>query len=368
MKALRIIWFIAILLNSHLLYGQDAHFSNIEHNPIYYNPAYTGMDFGLRINTAYRRQWPAIPSKFESYYISFDQSIRIVTGIGGIGFFASSNTEGEGFLQKNTIGVTVSARILFNKNTLVQVGVMPAYTFSNINWDQFVFSGQLNPYYGNIYPSGFTPPDASTSTHNYADIGNVGAIFRYEKTSPQANSIKYYKRFEFGIGGYHLFKPNQSFTGEAAPLPPKITFYTNYMTSISLSSNEYLLIKPSCFMEWQSKMFSYMLGVDADFDAHNFQIGVWWRGRNFERYNTDAIVFMLGYMFSIDQSRKISLYTSISYDFTVSRLKDVTAGSPEITLNLLFGNSTLFDEKPDYCDEKSYQPEKRPKKHIHRIR
>jgi len=354
MKTLKHIGFIIFFLQTISIFGQDPNFSNFNNNKIYYNPAYAGIDYGLRINLAYRRQWPNIPGKFQTFYACFDHSIRFTrgTGGGGFGLIAVSNTEGEGALQRITLGVPISVRLISRSKSLVQFSWMPAYSFNSINWDQFVFSGQLDPYYGNKYSSGFISPDEGTSNKTYADIGNFGIVYRYENTSSQANSSKFYKKFEVGIAGFHLTEPDQSFThSKESPLPAKWVFLTNYTTSISLNHDGYLLLEPSLLCEWQWKMFSYMMGVNASLTDFNIDLGVWWRSKNINPRSTDAIIALFGYRFLLDKSKNIILTASLAYDFTISKLTDVTRGSPEITISIAFNESSFFNDRPDVCDE-----------------
>lgn len=177
---------------------------------------------------------------------------------------------------------------------------MPVFAFSNIHWDRFIFSGQLNPYYGNIYNSKFIPPDAGMSTNNYIDIFNAGGVFKYEKTSLQANSAKFYRRFEIGFSGFHLSQPNQSFTNSEAPLYAKYVFMTNYVTSFSLNSSGMMLIEPSFICQKQWHMFSYMVGINTSYINSNIDFGIWWRSNKINVTNINAIVVLLGYRFSIN--------------------------------------------------------------------
>lgn len=345
------------------LVAQDPNFSNIHDNILYYNPAYVGIDYGLRINATYRRQWPNIPSKFQTLFASVDQSIRIIRGTGGLGLMAVSDTEGEGVYQTTTLGIPFSARIPIFEKAIIQIGIMPSISLNRINWDKFVFNGMLDPFYGIIKPYGSIMPYEGVSNKFFLDIFNIGAVFRYENNSFEANSSRAYRKFEVGLSGFHLSQPNQSFTGSHAPLYRKYVLFTSYTTSVSLHYDGFLLIEPSVFCELQWKMFSYMAGFHASFSDFNMDFGIWYRSRNFEFQNTEAIVGLIGYQFILDQNRDIVLKAAFSYDFTVSRLSDVTRGSPEITLILNLNNSSFFSDKPDVCDEEVYSM-KRIKKNI----
>ncbi|MBP9083838.1 MAG: type IX secretion system membrane protein PorP/SprF, partial [Bacteroidia bacterium] len=52
--------------------AQDPTFSQFNFNPLYFNPAFTGIDPGLRINSTYRSLWSSIPSSFRTYSIAAD--------------------------------------------------------------------------------------------------------------------------------------------------------------------------------------------------------------------------------------------------------------------------------------------------------
>jgi type IX secretion system PorP/SprF family membrane protein len=348
LKFKHIIFFIACF-NTICTWGQDPHFSNFNNNKLYYNPAYTGIDYGMRLNFAYRRQWPNIPSKFQTMYACFDQSVRVARGLGGYGFTVISNTEGEGSLQKVTLGIPVSVRIPVAEKSLIQVGAMPSFSFNSINWDKFIFSGQLNPYYGNNNSTGFIPSFTGESNNFYADLLNIGGVFRYENTSSQANSNKFYKKFEVGLSGFHLAEPNQSFTNSKAPLSAKYVLLTSYTTSVSLNSSGMLMLEPSLLCEMQWHMFSYMLGMNTSFVNSNIDFGIWWRSNKINIENMNAIIVLFGYRFLINDNTILTTY--LSYDITVSKLNDATRGSPEFTINLAFNHKSFFNDKPDACDE-----------------
>ncbi len=353
MEKFKFIVFFILYLHPSSVLGQDPHFSNFNNNKLYYNPAYVGIDYGIKLNMAYRRQWPKIPSRFQTFYTGFDQAIRVARGIGGFGLIVASNTEGEGILQNYTVGIPISTRIPIAEKSLIQVGVMPSIAFNSINWDRFIFSGQLNPYYGNIYPSGFVPPDAGRSHKSYVDIFNFGGVFRYENTSPQANSSKFYRKFEIGLSAFHLSEPNQSFTYSVAPLFAKYVLTTNYTFSVSLKSAGLLFVEPSFLFESQWQMFSYMMGITTSFVDSNIDFGIWLRNRNTNLENTDAIVVLFAYHFLVNKANNTILTTSLSYDITTSKLVDASRGSPEISISLALNNRTFFNDKPDRCDEGS---------------
>jgi type IX secretion system PorP/SprF family membrane protein len=364
MNILRWVSFVIIFITAHTAYAQDPNFSNFVNNKIYYNPAYTGIDYGLRIKMAYRQQWINMPDQFQTYYVCAAQSVRCFSGAGGFGLMAISNTEGAGALRTITVGVPLSSRIPMGSNSVLMMSWMPAFEYFSINWDQFIFSGQLNPYYGNVNPSTFIPPDNGSSSKISPDIANFGFVYRYETKLTQSNSLKFYRKFEVGLSGYHfnLFNEpvNQSLTHGTAPLYSKIVFLTSYNRSLPLGYDGYILIEPSLLYEFQGKLFSQgikmrsvMIGCDLFLTDYNIEIGAWYRSRNTSLQNTDAVIAMVGYNYILDEKKNIVLSASLAYDFTVSKLADATRGSPEISLSITFNKSSLCSDRSDPCDEGS---------------
>ena len=63
--------------------AQDPTFSQFYFNQLYVNPAFTGINSGLRAGINYRDLWPRIPSKFPTYSLAIDaQDLSLSSGIG----------------------------------------------------------------------------------------------------------------------------------------------------------------------------------------------------------------------------------------------------------------------------------------------
>lgn len=96
-----------------------------------------------------------------------------------------------------------------------------------------------------------------------------------------------------------------------------------------------------------------MLGLTTSFVDSNIDFGVWFRNKDANMKNTDAIIVLFAYRFLVNKPNNTILTTSLSYDITTSKLVDASRGSPEITISLALNNRTFFNDKPDRCDEGS---------------
>ena len=138
--------------------GQDINYSQYFSTPLYYNPAFTGLNTGMRARFLFRDQWPTLPVDIKSYYFSADIGDRNLPGAGGLGIMVHSDDPGYGLISNLEAALTVGVRIPMSSFMVAQVGVKAAVVQRLVNWDELVFSDQLDPKYGNIYQTWFYSP------------------------------------------------------------------------------------------------------------------------------------------------------------------------------------------------------------------
>ena len=66
-------------------WGQDMNYTQYFSTPLYVNPAFTGINTGVRARFLFRDQWPSAPIAYKSYYFSADLGDRALPGAGGLG-------------------------------------------------------------------------------------------------------------------------------------------------------------------------------------------------------------------------------------------------------------------------------------------
>lgn len=326
-----------ILLLLPSVSAQDINYSQYFSTPLYYNPAFTGLNTGLRARFSFRDQWPKLPQDFKAYYFSADLGDRNLPGSGGIGLIMQSDNEGIGFIHNLSIGLTIGVRIPITEYMVAQMGVKAAVVQKRVNWDDFVFSDMLSEKYGNIYQTSFTPPDINKRV--FPDFG-VGGILQF--MSPEGNV-----NGNMGFAVDHIFRPDESFLATAAaPLPRKwvahgdLVFSTGYVSSSAFyrSSDEPLRINIGALYTNQAKLNAFQVGMNLL--KFNFYLGGWYRATMNEG-NTGSVVALLAgyrYMFGPDMSLKF-MY---SYDIQVHGSLSGTGGAHEISLVLEFDQFSLF--------------------------
>ncbi len=212
---------VLMLLPLSNLHSQDLDYSQFYNNPTYYNPANVGLTTGLKARLNYRRQWTGLSGDYHTYSFSADVAERSLPGAGGIGIIANQSLAGKGVLKTNTIGIMPSVRIPISKNTIFQLGALASIVTQQLNWDNLVFSDQLDPRWGNIYPTTFT--GASRDKVVFPDFA-FGGIFQFKGNDDLEGTL--------GAAVHHITTPNQSFFEVNAKLPRKYVYNLDFIITI----------------------------------------------------------------------------------------------------------------------------------------
>jgi type IX secretion system PorP/SprF family membrane protein len=316
--------------------GQDVNYTQFFSAPLYFNPAYTGINTGLRARFLFRDQWPSLPIDFKSYYFSADLGDRNLPGAGGIGLMINSDSPGAGLINTFQAALTLSVRIPITSFMVIQVGAKAAILQRKVNWDDLVFADQLDPKYGAIYQSSFVPPDANSRT--VPDFA-VGGILQFANDLGSISG-------SLGMAVDHLFKPDVSFLNDgSAPYPRRwvvhgdALFATGYTggSPLSSGSGDPLLINPGFMFQSQEKL-NY-LEVGLNLMKFNVYLGAWYKTTmTGETNNAVALLAGYNYMFMDNMSIKF-IY---SYDLQIAGVMNGTGGAHEISLVLEFSDFSLF--------------------------
>jgi type IX secretion system PorP/SprF family membrane protein len=332
------LFLLGILCLMPSIQAQDPNYSQFFSTPLYYNPAYTGINTGVRARFTFRDQWPNLPVDFRSYYFSADLGDRNLPGAGGLGLIVNSDNEGVGFIKNLSVGIGIGVRIPITSNVVSQVGVKASLVQKSLDWNDFVFSDNLSEKYGNIYISSFTPPDASKKV--FPDFG-AGGLLQF--ANPEGNVT--------GVAGFavdHIFRPDESFLSTAsAPLPRKYVAHLDVVISAgggssssmynTGGSSEPLRINPGIIYQNQNNM-GYL---EAGFNMlkYNIYVGGWYRTA-LSNSPATAVALVAGYKYTFAEDMSIKFM--YSYDLQISGNLQGMGGAHEISLILEFDKLTLF--------------------------
>lgn len=318
--------------------GQDPYYSQFFSTPLYYNPAYTGINTGVRARFTFRDQWPNLPVDFKSYYFSADLGDRNLPGSGGLGLIVNQTNEGIGFIHDLSVGLSVGVRIPITATVVSQVGIKASIVQKTLNWDDFVFSDQLSEKYGNIYQSGFVPPEGNKKV--FPDFGAGGLI---QFANPEGNVT--------GVAGFavdHLFRPDEAFLSTStAPLPRKYVAHVDVVIAAGGGSsssmyatggnNDPLKINPGIIYQSQNSLST----LEAGFNMlkYNIYLGAWYKA-GLQSNSSNAISLVAGYRYTFAEDMSIKFM--YSYDLMTSTSMQGLGGAHEISLILEFDKLTIF--------------------------
>ena len=320
--------------------GQDPNYSQFFSAPLYYNPAYTGINTGLRARFSFRDQWPNLPVDFRSYFFSADLGDRNLPGSGGLGLIVNSNNEGIGFINDLSVGLSLAVRIPISASVVSQVGLKAALVQKSINWNDFVFSDQLSEKYGNIYQSSFIPPTANKKV--FPDFG-VGGLLQF--ANPEGNMS--------GVIGFavdHIFQPDESFLSTAsAPLPRKYVAHLDFVISsggggaassmyATGGANDPLKINPGII--YQNQLGLSTLEGGLNLLKYNIYLGAWYKASWGGISSGNAVALLVGYRYTFAEDMSIKFM--YSYDLATSGNLQGLGGAHEISVVLDFDKLSLF--------------------------
>lgn len=329
--------FLLIFLLAEKSFGQDMNYTQYFASPIYYNAASTGLTPGLRARFLYRDQWPQLPVDFKSYYFSADIGDRNLPGAGGLGLLVTNDNPGMGMINNLTLGLTVSVRIPITSYLTSQLGIKAAMLQRKINWNDMVFTGQLDEKYGAIYQSSFTPPDANKKI--VPDFA-VGGILQFSNQDGNVTGNS-------GISIDHLFKPDVSFlANQEARIPSKLVIHGDVViatgaigsSGLSHSLGDPLKINIGAIYQNQYNLNALQLGLNLV--KFNLYLGSWYRNTLTGPSPNSTLAVLAGYRYAFAENMSIKFM--YSYDIQVSGALQGTGGAHEISLVLDIENVSLF--------------------------
>jgi len=341
----RRILFAALILTAFTgigtLRAQDPLFSQSYNNPLYYNPAYIGLNPGFRARFNYRDQWTGIPEDYKTYNFSLDVAERALPGSGGLGLLVLSDKAGTGTIKANSFGIGTAARVPLQENMVAQVGFMVQFTQKSINTDALVFPDQLHPRYGNIYQTAFDYPDKSRVT--YPDF-SVGGVYRFAETGTSIAGIQ----GTIGVAVHHVFEPNESFLNmSSAKLPRKLVIngdlvlevdrgrsssYRSYRNSGSFKFN------PGFIYEKQADFTTYSVGMNIL--KSSVYLGAWLRNQTFDFFKANDAIITVGINAPFNKETRMKIM--YSYDYMITDLRTAARASHEISLVWEFDQFSMF--------------------------
>jgi len=293
--------------------AQDVNLSQFYANPLYLNPASAGSVVAPRISLNYRGQWPGLVSAYTTVSASYDQYVPDLHG--GIGAIVLTDRQGDhGALSTNMIGAMYAFRFQIWRDIYISAALQASLVNTNLRWDDYLrFPDQIDRELGFSYATGAQQPDKLSQ---WAPDFNAGILV-------------FGSQWYAGFAAAHLTQPNVAFYSEDR-VPIKFTVHGGGLINVAEERRRQSslelgtpIISPNIVYQYQGGMHCFNYGVNLDWMP--FIVGVWFRHGT---VNPDAFIFQAG----VQQD-----YFKIgySYDVTVSKLANATAGAHELSFGFL---------------------------------
>lgn len=282
------------------VFAQDPEFTQFYANPLYLNPAFAGTAHCPRVSLNYRNQWPGISGSFVTTSASYDQHVDGLSG--GIGLLVLNDRAGEGTLTTTNVSGMYSYQIPITRRFSVKAGLQATWAQKRVDWSKLTFGDMIDARRGFVYTTNEIQRDEPA---NYVDFS--------------AGILGFSEKYFFGFAVNHLTQPDESVIEGTSPLPRKYTFHAGAVLPVE-SKGEAASLSPNILAQLQQDFLQINFGMY--FSKGPIMGGLWYR-------NKDSFIALIGFQTGI-------LKFGYSYDITVSKLTNTTAGSHEFSTGLQF--------------------------------
>lgn len=291
----------------------DPHFSQYYANPLWLNPALTGVTDGdYRVNVNAKQQWDALRNGYLTAGASFDMAPVKNLSLGGI--IVNQRAGDIGYNQLSALA-SAAYRIRFGQSgeQIINFGMQAGIISKSLDISKITTGSQYNPILG-YDPSMSISDDISSSSYVAPDI-NAGIMFFDGSTNKKVNVFA-------GASVSHLTRPKDKFiAGDNPRLPMRFTGHGGARIQV----NNMLDITPNFIYLKQGNAREIAAGAYAQMML-NAESDILF-GSNY-RVDDSAIAF-LGVHFK-------SMVIGVSYDFNTSSLNKATGARGGLELSVSF--------------------------------
>jgi type IX secretion system PorP/SprF family membrane protein len=279
--------------------AQDIHFSHVNRQPLFQNPANTGLFKGdIRLTANYKDQWRSVSVPFTTSVFAADCKTKFKRI--NIGCLLFHDQVGDGALQtfESLFSCAKNFYLSVDSSHSLSAGFQVGFNYRQLNWNKFYFDNQFNGlYFDPTIPINETV--ANTSKSNMT-IG-TGFVYSYSKKNNYSLTI--------GLSGHNLNRPNQGFFGSTIKRDPRFSLFG--LMDILYSKQIHII--PGFSFNTQGKYKELLIGgqvkhvlTDQKGSFKAIDGGLWMRTK-------DAFIVRLGVAIQ-------NWTVAVSYDTNISKL------------------------------------------------
>jgi type IX secretion system PorP/SprF family membrane protein len=293
----------------------DPHFSQYYANPLWLNPALTGVINGdYRVSLNAKQQWGSISNSYLTAGVSYDRA-----PVKNFAFGAMVIDQKAGDLNFNYLNALASGSYQVRFGTaglkLLNFGIQAGILNKSFDASRITTGSQFTP--GGGYDGGLALNENFSATNTLVPDFNAGAMFF--DGDPDKNTNVF-----FGVSAAHLTRPKDRFLGADARMPIRLTGHGGARIRV----NETLDITPNAIYMNQGNAREIAAGAYAQLML-NFESDLLF-GSNY-RVDDSAIAF-----FGLHLRNMVF---GLSYDFNTSTLNRATGSRGGLELSVSFTGS-----------------------------
>lgn len=302
--------------------GQDSHFSQFYHSPLTLNPGLTGkIKEDFRVGLIHRSQWKAVNSAFVTSAVFADINFiknPFKLDAWGVGVFALNDEVGDGVFSNQQVALSLSGIKTLDelKRHRITFGIQPNYVRKGLSANSLVFDSQIN----NSFQTDRNLSSGEQLNNQYGFFNfNAGLFYEFVLS----------KKVELfaGYSANNILRPKESpLSTSNGNLPVRHVLNPGLVYKI----NQKWSLTPNFLLMQQATATDINLGL---FAAYTFNpekplattafLGPWYRVK-------DAAIAMAGLKWGHYQ-------LAFSYDFTVSKFRDVKNATEDVPKNAAVG-------------------------------
>ncbi|MES2005126.1 MAG: PorP/SprF family type IX secretion system membrane protein [Bacteroidota bacterium] len=326
MRKLLIMLSTVIFFSANRLEAQvDAHFTQYYANPLWLNPALTGViDGNSRVTVNYRQQLPGLYAPMQTKGVTADFSLP---GNFGLGITALNQSSSDAGYQNTNAYFSLSYRVHLTQYDILSGGFQMGVINKKIDPYKLQFGNQFNPVIG------YDPTLPSNEIFDYRSAtsfdGSLGLM--YFDGDPQ----KAYNPF-FGVSVFHPTQPVNRFLsgGDENKIPIRYAVHGGVRFQMGARAE---LIPHALYLK-QGSNNEIAAGMVCNLtieEGKGLILGTTWR-------KDDAVAPNLGL-------RLGGLTIGLSYDVNISQLKTASSSNGGYELSISFTSQKKIPDTRFIC-------------------
>lgn len=304
--------------------AQDLHYSQFGYAPAITNPALTGIFRGkMRAVGFTRQQWRTIPVNYVTFSASFDMKLpnpsRDRNGFWSWGASFNYDQAGLSRLQNTNLNLAASYTHRLADKFFMTAGAQSGIARRDFGINPLLFDRNYDREIssGNIFLSN---GESFDQFHNNFGDFSAGLNFRVQDYSncEIVNTLSNRSWIDFGVGVFHLNRPNQSFDDEEmAPLSVRISPYILANKQVGIHTDVYANLNfqfQGVYREWLVNLGGRLYVDKTPGKQAALELGL---GYRFNEALGDALYPTIGLQYG-------DFFGSFAYDVNISDLKVAT--------------------------------------------